>query len=172
MGPKTPMQAPLGPGTPKKPQSAFTVTDTHFIFSSESGVERAIRTLSSSQAESVDSAKWFTKAKSNIPSQVGLAGLQDNSASAEQFWSTLRSSPKTEKAESGDSGNEISVGLSSDSLLPQVMFSQAGANFLDFSLLPEFDAVRKYFGLSASYGVSRPDGFFFEFKYLNPNVTE
>jgi hypothetical protein len=163
------MQEPIGPGTPKKPQSAFTVTDTHFIFSSESAVEQTIRTLNSSQAESVGSAKWFVKAKSNIPSQVGLAGLQDNSASAEQLWSTLRNSPKTEKAESEEPGNEISVGLSSGSLLPQVMFSQAGANLFDFSLLPEFDAVRKYFGLSASYGVSRPDGFFFEAKYLNPD---
>jgi hypothetical protein len=39
--------------------------------------------------------------------------------------------------------------------------------FADFSLLPEFGAVKKYFGLSAGYCISRPDGFFFEFKYLN-----
>jgi hypothetical protein len=38
----------------------------------------------------------------------------------------------------------------------------------DFGLLPEFDVVRKYFGCSAFYGVSRDDGFLFEFKYLNP----
>ena len=41
-------------------------------------------------------------------------------------------------------------------------------DFADFSLLPEFGVVKKYFGLSAGYGISRPDGFFFEFKYLNP----
>jgi len=49
-----------------------------------------------------------------------------------------------------------------------MMLSQAGADQFDFSLLPEFEAVRKYFGLAASYGISRQDGFFFEFKYLNP----
>jgi hypothetical protein len=28
--------------------------------------------------------------------------------------------------------------------------------------------VKKYFGYSAFYGVSRPDGFLFESKYVNP----
>ena len=46
--------------------------------------------------------------------------------------------------------------------------SLVDADQLDFSLLPDFDAVRKYFGLSASYGIARQDGFFFEFKYINP----
>ena len=51
---------------------------------------------------------------------------------------------------------------------PEVLLSQVGADLVDFSLLPDFDAVRKYFGLSASYGIARQDGFFFEFKYINP----
>jgi hypothetical protein len=42
-----------------------------------------------------------------------------------------------------------------------------GLDLFDFGLLPDFDAVRKYFGLSAGYGISRADGFFFEFKYLS-----
>jgi hypothetical protein len=168
--PRTPMQAPPRPdaGVPKAPPAAFTVTDTHLILGGEATVERAIRALGGSQAESIDSAKWFAKAKSNIPSAAGLAGLQDNAASGEYFWSTMRELQKKEKG----SGNQIGVGVSSASLFPQMMLSQGGSDMFDFSLLPEFDAVRKYFGLSASYGISRPDGFFFEFKYLNPEGTE
>ena len=45
-------------------------------------------------------------------------------------------------------------------------------DLFNFSLLPEFDTVRKYFGLSAFYGISTPEGFFFEFKYLNPPATD
>jgi len=56
------------------------------------------------------------------------------------------------------------------STFPNFMFSQAGSDLFDFSLLPEFDVVRKYFGLSAFYGLSIPEGFFFEFKYLNPHL--
>ncbi len=64
----------------------------------------------------------------------------------------------------------IGVGVSSGSTFPNFIFSQAGSDLFDFSLLPAFDAVRKYFGLSAFYGLSIPDGFFFEFKYLNPHL--
>jgi hypothetical protein len=60
--------------------------------------------------------------------------------------------------------------VSSESPFPQLMLSQAGSDLFDFSLLPEFDEVRKYFGLSAFYGLSKPDGFFFELKYLNPRL--
>jgi len=167
---RKPMQAPVGTGTPKMPPSAFTVTDTHLIFASESVVEQAIRTLSGNQAESISSARWFNKAKSNIPSVVGLAGLQNNAASGELLWSTLRQLKKPD--EDKGSGNQVSVGITSGSIIPQVMFDQVGADLFDFSLLPEFDAVKKYFGLSAFYGISRQDGFFFEFKYLNPEASE
>ena len=168
--PKALMQAPAGPGTPKMPPSAFTVTDTHLLFASQDAIEQAIRTLGGSQAESIGSAEWFNKVKSNIPSVVGLAGLQNNAASGEYFWSTLRQSAKLDKADGEDKQSQIIVGVTSDSLIPQIMFDQVGADLFDFSLLPEFDAVKKYFGLSAFYGISRPDGFFFEFKYLDPDT--
>ncbi len=60
------------------------------------------------------------------------------------------------------------MGMSSGSLFPQMSLAQAGSDLVDFSLLPDFDAVRKYFGISTFYGVSRPDGFLFEMKYLAP----
>ncbi len=169
--PRAPMQAPAGPGTPKMPLSAFTVTDTHLIFASQDAVEHAIRMLGGSQAESIGSAKWFNKAKSNIPSAVGLAGLQNNAVSGEYFWSMMRQSKKPDDTDGDDKQNQISVGITSGSLFPQVMFTQ-GEGLLDFSLLPEFDAVKKYFGVSAFYGISRQDGFFFEFKYLSPEASE
>ena len=158
-----------GPNAPEMPPWGFTVTDTHLIFASEAVVERTIRTLGGG-AESIDSAKWFAKAKANVPSAVGLAGLEDSAATTEQLWSTLREPNGEDK--SGSARNEIGVSVSSGSMFPQVMFSPASSEFFDVSLLPEFEAVRKYFGVSAFYGISRPDGFFFELKYLNPIDTE
>ena len=154
---RPPMQAPLATGAPSMPKLAFTVTDTHLILASEDAVEQAIRTLSSGGGESVASTKWFARAKSSIPSTVGLASLQDSAASGEFIWSALGKMKK-----SAQGGTMIPTGI-----LPQGL-SRTGADLFDFSLLPEFEAVRKYFGLSASYGVARQDGFFFEFKYLNP----
>ena len=160
------------PGAPKPPPLAFTVTDTHLIFASEPIVERAVRALSSAGTVSVSSAEWFAKARSTIPSAVGFAGLQDNAVSTERFWSGLRESKKTPTPSGKDGENQISIGMSTGSIFPLLDLSQAGSSLFDFSLLPEFDTVRKYFGLSASYGVSRQDGFFFEFKYLSPDASE
>ena len=88
----TPMQTPSESNAPQIPTSAFTVTDTHLIFASEPAVERAIRALSSTDALSLGSTKWFTSAKSAIPSVVGLAALEDNAASSEIFWWAMKQS--------------------------------------------------------------------------------
>ena len=154
-GGKTPMQAPSGAVGPQT-AFAFTITDTHLIFGAEPTVERAIRTLSSTSDASMSSAKWFNTAKSAIPSVVGLASMGDNAASGELLWWMMK--------ESGKVKTSITIGLGPRGLNELIHSSS--------NLLPEFDAVRKYFGLSAFYGVSRPDGFFFEFKYLNPGEAK
>ncbi|MCP4257895.1 MAG: hypothetical protein GY774_10265 [Planctomycetes bacterium] len=163
-----PMQNPAGMEIPKMPKFAFTVTDTHLIFSKESAVEKAIRTLNSAQNVTVDSARWFNIAKSAVPSLAGLVTLQNDTASGKYIWSEMRNLTKQIKNKDKDSSIEMGVGVRSGSSFPQMMFSQAGVELLDFSLLPEFDAVKKYFGLLALYGISKPEGFFFEYKYLNP----
>ena len=158
-----PMQGPAGPKMPQRPTLAFALTDTHLIFGAESAVERAIRALNSVSNDAVDSAKWFTSAKSAIPSTAGLVSLQDHEASSELSWQMMKESAADGQTDSGRA--TVAVGMNSSF---DLLFSEAGLDLFDFSLLPNFDAVRKYFGLSASYGVSRPDGFFFEFKYLAP----
>ena len=90
----TPMQLPPESNAPQMPILAFTVTDTHLIFASEPAVERAIRALSSADASSLGSAKWFTSAKSAIPSVVGMAALEDNAASSEIFWWMVKQNSK------------------------------------------------------------------------------
>jgi hypothetical protein len=157
MGGAAPMQD-VGPrAAPPVSRMAFTITDTHLILGPEPAVERAIRTLAGAESEPVGSAKWFVAAKSAAPSVVGLAGFEDNSASGELLWWMLKENAKARRVDMG-MGPAAAV-LSRPSL----------RQFGDFSLLPEFDAVRKYFGYSAFYGVTRADGFLFEFKYLNPH---
>jgi hypothetical protein len=160
----TPMQGPAPPVTVQIPTWAFTVTDTHLIFGAESTVEKAIRALSSSTTDSMASAKWFALSQSAIPSAVGLASLQDNAAVGELAWRAMKKSGENKTT---DSSASVGVGVSSQSVLPHLIFSQTGLNLFNTALLPEFDVVRKYFGVSACYGISRPDGFFFEFKYLD-----
>jgi len=153
---------PPAPALPPLPKVAFAVTDTHLVIGVESAVERAIRTLSA--GSSGDLPKWFAKARSAVPDSVGLAGFEDTAAVAEVLWKELKTAAAEEAESPGDSKRSVNIGVSTSGL----MFSQAGLDIIDVKLLPEFDLVRKYFGLSATYGIARPDGFFFEFKYIDP----
>jgi len=163
-GTRAPMRAQATAAAPPMPKLALTITDTHLIFASEDAVEKAIRTLSGGGNETVASAKWFTQAKSTIPSSVGMAGMQNSEVSAEFLWSMLQNMKMPAKGGGRAASGMGMAGMAS----PEMMLSQMGGDLFDFSLLPDFDTVRKYFGLSASYGIARQDGFFFEFNYINP----
>ena len=147
---------------------AFTVTDTHLLFSNELVVERAIRALGNSETISIASAKWFREGKSNIPSSVGLADIEDVSASVEYLWIQLSKLNQAAK----NSDVEMGGGMGPGANFPEMLLSEDGSSILDFGLLPKFEAVRKYFGLTTIYGISRPDGFYFESKYLNSGATD
>jgi len=147
---------------------AFTVTDTHLIVGLEPAVEKALRTLESPSSESLVSAKWFNTVKGALPSVAGLAALGDDVTNGEILWKVLKSIPKKTSSSADDADLTLGLGLSSQSgLMPLVSLAETGP--FDFSLLPDFEAVKKYFSLSALYGVSRPEGFFFEFKEVPAN---
>jgi len=151
-----PLQAPGGTEAKQMPVPAFTVTDTHLIFGLESTVEAAIRLLVGTDVASVESAEWFQHAKSSVPSTVGLAGMENTAVSIELFWKLLKQSAKKQ-----DKDSSMPTGPN-----PRLQFARTGLEMFDPGLLPEFDVVRKYFGSSIFYAISRPDGFFFEFTYL------
>ena len=157
-----PMQAPSAPKAPQMVPVAFAVTDTHLIFGTEPAVERAIRASVSDTTTTLDSAKWFNTARAAIPSTVGLASFQDNAASSELSWKMMKQSAQGQNTALSSSTADLAM-----SSTLNLIFSETGLDLFDFGLLPDFDAVRKYFGLSAGYGISRGDGFFFEFKYLS-----
>ena len=135
------------------PAMGFTVTDTHLVFGTQASLERLIRKMNSSGNATMASAEWFKKAKSSIPAMVGMAGMSDEVAYYENTWKLLKnlSSDQLEQIKQNNLG-----------LLPG-----KGLEIFDFSLLPDFDSVKKYFGVSASYGISRDDGFYMEFKSIN-----
>ena len=150
------IESALEPGSSPPPRLAFTVTDTHLIFGTEAAVEKAIRTLGNPGGSSISSERWFGAAKSAVPSAVGLAGFGDSAGVWERLWDVLRRGTDEEKE------GIMSGPFGARSFLPPVSELP-----FDFKLLPSFETVRKYFGLMAFYGISRPDGFYFELQYIN-----
>jgi len=127
------------------PVLAFTVTDTHLICGLESSVEKAIRTLRT--GESILDARWFNRARTTLPARTGMVSLEDTRATVEFLWWLLKQSRKSPGAAS----------------LAAPAASYIFSDFdLDFSLLPEYEKVSRYFGLTASYVISRDDGFYME----------
>jgi len=149
-------------GAAQKPRFAFAFTDSHLIAGTEPVVEQSIRILHSGDSRPLSSAKWFNAAKLNIPSVAGLAVLEDGAVSAEFFWDMMKKSATSGAKDK--SGANIGVVASGASTVPRLMFTQS--QIFDPSLLPEFEVVKKYFGLSTSHGMSNSDGFLFEFDNL------
>lgn len=132
------------------PVLAFTVTDTHLILGTESSVEKAVRTLRA--GGSLADASWFSSAKAALPSRAGMFSLEDTRSGFEFVWWLLEQSKK-DKGAAGLAAPTASYLISDYEL--------------DFTLLPDFKKVRKYFGLTSSYIISRDDGFYMELKGLD-----
>lgn len=138
---------------PPMPKFAFAVTDTHLIAGSEENVAQALRLLSNKDAGSLASAAWFIRAKSVIPGAVGMAGLSDGRTYGEYLWWNLKEMGKAKSA--------------ANAFDPTQMALSGLGQFFDFTLLPNFDTVKKYFGVSTQYVISRPDGYYFEARHLD-----
>ncbi len=145
---------------------AFTLTDTHVIIGTETAVEQALRTMGTSEP-SLNSAKWFVEAKSALPSTAAIVSLQNEAVSNKLFWQTLKKQKK--ESENNDSKSSVGIGLNSQGNL---LFMQKGLDFVDFTLLPDFEKVKKHFGLAVSHLTSRPDGFFMEIKSLDQSPKD
>lgn len=152
--PLTRLDAPT-PGEEQKksidvPVLAFTVTDTYLICGTESSVEKAVRTIRS--GESLADTAWFNRARAALPARTGMSGLENTKPGFEFLWWLMNQSQK----EPG------SAGLAA----PTASYIVSDFDF-DFSLLPDFEKVSKYFGLAASYIISRDDGFYMELKGID-----
>ena len=155
-----------GPAVKQQQKWAFTLTDTHIIIGPETTVDQALRTMVASEP-SLNSAKWFLAAKSALPSTVAIASLQNDAVTNKLFWQTQKK--QKQEVENNDSKASVGIGLNAQGNLS---FMQKGLDIVDFSLLPDFEKVEKYFGLSVSHLTSRPDGFFMEIKSLDHSPKE
>lgn len=139
-----PMALPQEGGQNQMPKLAFTITDTHLILGLEKAVEKSLRTLAGGQDESIESQTWYQNAKTKMPAMVAMANLQNDAASGELLWWMLKQNTQPD--------NPMAMGF------PAAVFGE----MFDAKLLPEYDAVKKYFGITTNYGISTPEGIYFE----------
>ncbi len=123
------------------PKLAIVITDSYMIVGFKPAIENIVRSMVAGDSDTVESQKWFQRAKNMLPQKAGGLGAVNLKMAAEILCWQLK-----EKAQ------EISKS-------PEAV---------DFSKLPKFETVAKYFGLAASYIQSKPDGFYFGMKCFEP----
>jgi hypothetical protein len=138
------MAAETAPAEPAPP--AFTVTDKYLLFGDVQVVEDAIHAMKDKTASKLPSAKWYRKAVGSLPSALGSGGVVNMEVYGQYFWKLFKTPEET----------------------PSQFTAMADAvrDEIDVTLLPDFGAVKKYFGLGASQFISVPDGFTFEYRMI------
>jgi hypothetical protein len=138
----------------ESPKFAVSITDTYMIMGTEGDVEKTLRAMNNKENSPVTSQEWYERAKSTLPVQVGVAGLSDDRSSIEYFWWVLKKRSDDSKA----GGPGLGAGA--------MVFGQL-SGLADFKLLPDFEKVKKYFGVSSYYILSKPEGYYFESTMLD-----
>ncbi len=126
--------------------TAFTVTDSHLLFGDVKLIEDAIRAMKDKTASRLPAAKWYRKAAAATASPAGSTAVMDLGAYGQYLWKMVKSA---------DADSQMGF------------VAEDFKEHADFSKLPEFDAVKKYFGIIVSQFFSQPDGFTFEYRMLS-----
>ena len=154
---------------------AFTVAADHLVFGSEKVVEQAIRDLRREDLESIKTDEMYQYAGGHFPAQAGAYYYENEQISAEVLWSMLKEAarqaaqqPSPTAPETQDE-IEMEMGAVIDSggkFVSPLMMIQQFKEYVDFTLLPDFAAVKKYFGATIGYLEGNDKGIYAEMKSL------
>lgn len=143
--------------------AAVAVAGGNLILSDERIVAQAIRDLRRSDLESIESDPTYRHAARYLPAQAGLWIYENNQMIVKAAWTMLKHEaakellePRGPKSDSDKSQINVAIGY----------FSEQGIiypkEYCDFNLLPEFEAMKKYFGPSVSYLRRTEKGLYYE----------
>ncbi|HEY1489441.1 MAG TPA: hypothetical protein VGF90_00260, partial [Verrucomicrobiae bacterium] len=140
-----------GPGGPAPSMLSYAASSSYVAFSSDASMIEEYLRSSDSQQKALREKPGLTDAIAKAGgSSTGMLGYENQAETSRAVFEALRNSAAT--SEKGPSTAAMMLGLGS---LPN-----AGSlkDWMDFSLLPPFDKVSKYFGFNVYTLNSTPDG--------------
>jgi hypothetical protein len=161
------MLNPQGLGTGGAAMSlAFSVVRDQLILGMEEDVEQAIRNFQSDNFESLETDTMFQRVARHLPSRAGLFYYENSRDQTEQTWWTLKKIAREKPATDEEITLQLGVGMGATSGMSssQLLFLQGLTGYIDFSALPEYEAVKEYFGAAVGYVKSVDEGIYAEFK--------
>jgi hypothetical protein len=161
-----------GPGEMMGPnaRSAFAVAGSRLVFGDVDGVEQAIRDLRRTDLTSIQADPMFRWAAKRLPAQAGAWDYRNNQVQAEAVWELLKQAARdVSKKPAGEGGirEAIQPGENEETMqigpaIGPTQLTRLLKPYCDFNQLPEFQAVRKYFGAAISYLAATDEGIFFQ----------
>ena len=165
-----------GASGPKEPGMAIAVTSDYLLVGAVSEVEQAIRELRNDRLENIAGDPMYQYASRYLPGRAGIFWYVNEQANSEASWAQMKQAGRLldERRQSGESdddmyGEDMEEQLSTPAGSMAWFLSMLGlAELLDLDALPDFEAVRDYFGASVGHVTSRDGGLCLELKSLKP----
>jgi len=175
----------MGGGPMKQgPMAAFAVADDNFVIGSVKTVEQSIRDLGRKDIESIRADAMYQHASRYLPAQAALYAYQNEQITTAASWEMLRAAAKAaaknprraggrHRGDPNVKGPDSINGVDQDESeappemslgpnLPMMLMVNQLKGLVDFSALPDFEQVRKYYGSLVVYVKGSDDGIFAE----------
>ncbi len=165
---------PGGPGGKQGPTDqdayAFAVAGSNLVAGKVSGVEQAIRDLRRKDIEPIAADPMYRYVAPRLPAQAGAWFYENQQITTEALWVQLKETARKSADQPTPAQNPRPK--STISLGPGGVFSSGGSpaglivkmfkGVIDFTTLPDFQMIRKYFGASVGYVKGTEQGIYFE----------
>jgi len=145
-------------------QLAFGIAGDQWVFGSLGGVEQTIRDVRSEDRDSIQMDPMYQYARRYLPEQAGMYYYENQQITAEQGWYLWKEVlPKAKELgklsaeQEGDVDAEIPDHARNEDPWDKLF------EIVDFTLLPDFAAVKQYFGPSVGYVTENDAGIYAEF---------
>ncbi len=147
-------------------RSAMALPSNALIVGGIANIEQAIRNARRTDLRPIQSDPMFRYARRYLPDQAGVFLYNNNQAIVGMVWPMLRDAAA--KSRGGGLPERPQNVMAMFAVETVREFRKA----CDFTRLPEFAAIRKYFGATVGYIKSTDSGIFLELTYLGGPPTE
>ncbi|MBN1512154.1 MAG: hypothetical protein JXB13_09080 [Phycisphaerae bacterium] len=142
---------------------AFAVAGDHIVFGPVEEVEQAMRSLQKDPARPLTSDPMFRYAREYLPSQAAAYYYRNDRLNAEMAWAMVQQAVQEMSNPPAGAPEKERVPLN-----PIVILLQELGRYVDWSELPDFKAMEKYWGATVGFVQARSEGIYCETTVLKP----
>ncbi len=151
------------PGSPDKVQFGFAVIDNLFIYGHTNNIEQILRNQRRNNTPMITSDPLYQHVFKSVPDRAGIFFYDNSDKYMEYTWWMISETQKAQNNSSESVEANPLINLSSDAVFK--MIADAIGKDINFTNLPPYDSIKKYFGAAAGYGKVIPEGLYFEGHY-------